>query len=59
VVSVNVNHEEYVLRELAAAGASSSIFLEAYTSKDLIKKDGKIKPLGVQWVVSLQLKRAG
>jgi hypothetical protein len=39
VVSLNVNHEEHVLRALADTGASSSIILEAYTSKDLIKQD--------------------
>ena len=39
VVSLNVNHEEHVLRALADTGASTSIILEAYTSKDLIKQD--------------------
>jgi hypothetical protein len=41
-VSLNVNHEEHVLRALA--DASSSIILEASSSKDLIKhnKDNKI-----------------
>jgi hypothetical protein len=39
VVSLNINHEEHVLRALADTGASSSITLEAYTSKDLIKHD--------------------
>ena len=39
VVSLNVNHEEHMLRALADTGASSSIILEAYTSKDLIKQD--------------------
>ena len=39
VVSLHVNHEEHVPRELADTGASSSIILEAYTSKDLIKQD--------------------
>jgi hypothetical protein len=48
VVSLNVNHEEHVLRALADTGASSSIILEAYTSKDIIKQDKKIKPLRVQ-----------
>ena len=38
VVSLNVNHEEHVLRALDDTGASS-IILEAYTSKDLIKQD--------------------
>jgi hypothetical protein len=38
-VSLNVNHEEHVIRALADTGASSSIILEAYTSKDLIKQD--------------------
>ena len=43
VVSLNVNHEEHVLRALADTGASSSIILEAYASKDLSKqnKDSK------------------
>jgi hypothetical protein len=42
-VTLNVNHEEHVLRALADTGASSSIILEAYTSKDIIKhnKDNK------------------
>ena len=39
VVSLNVNHEEHVLRSLAETDASSSIILDAYTSKDLIKQD--------------------
>ena len=39
VVSLNVNHEEHVLRALADTGASSSIILEDYTSKNLIKQD--------------------
>ena len=43
VVSLNVNHEEHVLRALADTGASSSIILEAYTSKDLIKQDKDCK----------------
>ena len=33
-----VNYEEHVLRALADTGASSSIILEAYTSKELIKQ---------------------
>jgi hypothetical protein len=37
VVTLNVNHEEHVLRALADTGASSSIILKAYTSKDIIK----------------------
>jgi hypothetical protein len=41
LVSVNFNHEEHVLRALANTGASSSIILEAYISKDLIKHDKK------------------
>ena len=43
VVSLNVNHKEHVLRALADTGARSSIILEAYTFKDLIKqnKDSK------------------
>jgi hypothetical protein len=39
VVSLNDNHEEHVLRALTDTGASSSVILEAYTSKDLIKQD--------------------
>jgi hypothetical protein len=55
VVSLNVNHEEYVLRALANTGASSSIILEAYISDNLIKCDEDSKPPAVQWVVILQL----
>jgi hypothetical protein len=54
-VSLNVNYEEHVLRALADTGASSSIILEAYTSKDFIKHEKRIESLGVPWVVSLQL----
>jgi hypothetical protein len=43
VVALNVKHEEHVLRALADTGASSSIILEAYTSKDIIKQDKDIK----------------
>jgi hypothetical protein len=43
VVSLNVNHEEYVLRALADTGTSCSIILEAYTSQNLIKCDEEIK----------------
>jgi hypothetical protein len=39
VVSLIVNHEEYLLRELADTGASSSIILEANTSAPFIKTD--------------------
>jgi hypothetical protein len=40
VVSLIVNHEEYLLRDLADTGASSSsIILEAYTSAPFIKTD--------------------
>jgi Aspartyl protease len=38
-VSLNVNHEEHMLRALADTGASSSIILEAYTSKQSIKNN--------------------
>jgi hypothetical protein len=55
VVSLNINHEEYVLRALADTGASSSIILEAYTSKNLIKCDEEIKTTWSTMVVSLQL----
>jgi hypothetical protein len=37
VATLDVNHEKHVLRALADTGASSSIILDAYTSKDLIK----------------------
>jgi hypothetical protein len=37
VVTLNVNHEELVLRALADTGVSSSMILEAYTSKEIIK----------------------
>jgi hypothetical protein len=36
-----------------STGASNGIILEAYTSKDLIKKNKGKKPLGLQWVVIL------
>jgi uncharacterized protein YfbU (UPF0304 family) len=39
VVTLNVNHEEHVLRALADTGASSNIILETYTSKDSIKQN--------------------
>jgi hypothetical protein len=44
VVTLNVNHEEHVLSALADTGASSSIILKAYTSKDFNRqnKDNKI-----------------
>jgi hypothetical protein len=38
-VSLNVNHEEHLLRDLADTGASSNILLEAYTSKQFIKNN--------------------
>jgi Aspartyl protease len=38
-VSLNVNHEEHLLRALADTGASSSIIFEAYTSKQFIKNN--------------------
>jgi hypothetical protein len=37
VVKLKVNDEEHVLRVLADTGASSTIILEACSSKDLIK----------------------
>jgi hypothetical protein len=37
LVTLMVNHEEHGLTALADTGASSSIILEAYTSKDIIK----------------------
>jgi hypothetical protein len=39
VVTLNVNDEEHVLRALADTGASSSIILKAYTSKDSITQN--------------------
>jgi hypothetical protein len=41
VVTLNVNHQEHMLRALADTGASSSIILESYTSKDSIKQNLK------------------
>jgi Retroviral aspartyl protease len=43
IVTLNVNHEEHVLRALADTGASSSIIVKAYTSKDSIKQNIKSK----------------
>jgi Aspartyl protease len=43
VVSLNVNHEEHLLRALTDTGASSSIILEAYAPKNLIKYDEEQK----------------
>jgi hypothetical protein len=43
VVTLKVNHEEHGLRALADTGARSSMILEAYTSKDLIKQNKDIK----------------
>jgi hypothetical protein len=59
VVSLQVNTEEHLLRALADIGASSSIILEAYTSKPFIKMDNNIKPHGAPWVVSLQQQKTG
>jgi hypothetical protein len=39
IVSLQINNEEYLLRALADSGASSSIILEEYTSKNLIQRD--------------------
>jgi hypothetical protein len=39
VVSLNINNNEQLLRALADTGASSSIILEGYTSKNLIQRD--------------------
>ena len=39
MVNLNVNHEEHVLRALADTGASSSIILASYTSKDSKKQN--------------------
>ena len=39
VVSLQLNNEEHLLRALADTGASSSIILEVYTSKQFIKTD--------------------
>jgi hypothetical protein len=38
-VSLNINNEEQLLRALADTGASSSIILEGYTSKNLMQRD--------------------
>ena len=37
-MSLNINNEEQLLRALADTGASSSIILEGYTSKNLIQR---------------------
>ncbi len=42
-MTLNVNHEKHVLRALADTGASSSIILKAYTSKDSIKQNMESK----------------
>jgi hypothetical protein len=42
-MSLIVNHEEHLLRSLADTGDSSSIILEAYTSKQFIKNNGDNK----------------
>jgi hypothetical protein len=39
VVSLNINNNEQLLRALADTGASSSIILKGYTSKNLIQRD--------------------
>jgi hypothetical protein len=43
MVSLNVNHEEYVLRALSDTRAISSIILEAYTPDNLIQCDEEQK----------------
>jgi predicted aspartyl protease len=43
VVTLNINLDEQVLRALADTGASSSIILEAYTSKNIIKQNKENK----------------
>ena len=45
VVSLTVNQEEHLLRALADTGASSSIIIEAYTSRHLIKNDDENKTI--------------
>ena len=45
VVTLNVNHEEHVLRALADTGASSSIILEASTSKYITKQKNRMNHL--------------
>jgi hypothetical protein len=37
VVTLNVNHEEHMLRALADTGASNNIIHKDYTSKNIIK----------------------
>jgi Aspartyl protease len=38
-VSLKINNKEYLLQALADSGASSSIIIEDYTSKNLIHRD--------------------
>ena len=53
VVSLQINNEEHLLRALADTGASSSIILDVYTSKQFIKTDKSNKTtsstMGVQF----------
>jgi hypothetical protein len=53
VVNLNANHEEHLLRALADTGASISIILEAYTSKQFIKNNHDNKSFGVQWYCNI------
>jgi hypothetical protein len=53
VVSLQINDEKHLLRPLADTGASSSIILEAYTSKNLIKSDKSNQTTWSTMVVSL------
>jgi hypothetical protein len=50
VVTLNVNHEEQLLRALADTGTSSSIILEAYSSKDIIKQNKENKTTAEQTI---------
>jgi hypothetical protein len=43
VITLQIKNEEHSLRALAGTGASSSIILEVYTSKQFIKADNSNK----------------
>jgi hypothetical protein len=58
VASLSVNHLNHMPSAVANTGAGSSTILEAYTSKNLVKKAIKDnEPLRIQRVVSLQLEK--
>jgi hypothetical protein len=55
MLSLNTNKEEKMLRGLADTGASSSVILEGYTSKNLIQRDKRAKAIKYHsWSVSHQ-----